>query len=508
MSERCPGCGRRVGRSDARCTRCGASLLGVELEGADLAMIGAELVVGRAVGERTARLVRGRRGAPDGRGRARRPRRRVGLAVLGAFALLAGIVAVTSGRSSSKGTASPTTATGTATTASDSATSTTINDGAPTTSTTVDRRETRADDGTWIASITRTSGTGPRVGSERTGLTMISTRDGQTVEFDDLDTGGQLSVAVSTTGNGGGYDPPMVFDGGAVVQLHVVDPPGVASVIVYANGDVRSPPWLGQSIEPWYGQLTAQSTGRTRRWFSDRSDVHTIHLVDLATATLVRTVTLPAVATPSSVQGGDPVVVDPAGRSFVLAADDTLSPAAGPTAGLLGNVDRSVTGRRVETECDAGLTSCVQTYVAEDGRRTPLLDALRSTTTGAAVSPAGARLVALYPQVSCDLSCRFGGPSTGPTFGPLTIVDLDAGAAPTVIGSTQTRSGGISYIDGLSTVAWSTDGSWLFFTDPAGLKAWRPGIAEPVTVDLPPLIVANGGYGFAPVFAPTAAPAA
>ena len=77
-----------------------------------------------------------------------------------------------------------------------------------------------------------------------------------------------------------------------------------------------------------------------------------------------------------------------------------------------------------------------------------------------------------------------------------------------MIGSTQTRSGGIYYIDGLSTVAWSTDGSWLFFTDPAGVKAWRPGIAEPVTVDLPPEIVANGGYGFAPVFAPTTAPAA
>ena len=61
---------------------------------------------------------------------------------------------------------------------------------------------------------------------------------------------------------------------------------------------------------------------------------------------------------------------------------------------------------------------------------------------------------------------------------------------------------------GASTPSWSTDGSWLFFTDAVGLKAWRPGIAEPVAVDLPPSATENGGFGFSPVFIPTAAPAA
>ena len=511
MSEKCPRCGRGVGRGDARCTRCtrcGASLLGVELEGTDLAMAGPELVIGRAGGERTGRLVHRQPSGPDEQRRARRPRLAV-LAVLGAVALLAGIIAVTSGRSSPNGAASPTTAAGdSSTTAAGAPTTTAGPDGGSTTSTSVDHRETRADDGTWTAFIARTSGNGPRVGTEHTGLTMVSIHDGQTVEFDDLDGGASVSVTVSVIDNNGSSGQPLVFAGGAVLQLGIADPPSMTSVIVYANGDVRSPAWLGPTIEPGYGNVYGQADVRITRWFGDRTDVHTIHLVDLATATLVRTVRLPAFATPTGVQGDDPVVVDPAGRSFAVAADGTLSPTTGATSGLLGNPAPSSTGRRVETDCDAGLTACVQTYVGEDGRRTPLLDASRSTTTGVAVSPAGRHLVALYPQASCDVSCRFGGPSTQSTFGPLAIVDIDSGAPPMVIASTPTRTGGIYYSDGRSTLTWSTDGSWLFFSDTAGMKAWRPGIAEPVAIDLPSSAAANGGYGFAPAFVPTSAPSA
>ena len=495
MSETCPACSRRVGRYEARCARCGTGLLGVEIEGVESAMTGAELPLGRAAGERTRRVSRARLGDPG------RRRRVVLAATAAAVAVVVGALVVSSRRSSHNGAASTTTiAAHTVTTATNGS------DGEPTTSTSVDRRETRADDGTWVAGITRTTGTGPRVGSEHTGLTMVSTRDGQTVEFDNLDTGVTVSVAASATGNSGGLNQPVAFAGGAVMQLNSLDPPSAISIIVYVNGDVRSPAWLGATLEPWSGIPTSHAPPRTRRWFVDRTDHHLLHLVDLATATQVRSVTLPALATPAGVQGDDPVVVDPAGRAFVVAADGMLSPATVTTAGLVGNFGPSEIGRRVEIDCDAGLTSCVENYVGEDGRRTPLLVSSAAVTTGIAVSPAGRHLAALYPRATCDMTCRFGVGSAAPTVGPLEIVDVDRGPPSTVIGSTQTRTGGFN--GGPGTLTWSTDGAWLFFTDTAGLKAWRPNIAEALLVDLPSSATENGGFGFSPVFIPTPSPPA
>ena len=463
MSERCPSCRRTIAATDARCPRCGANVSGVEIEGLTPGFGGDEVVV-------------------DGSGGSARPRRRT-LVVLGAAAVLALVVAVTRG----SGPASTAGDTTTATTqrADESTTSivapTTSSSAEPaTTSTTIVRHEVTVDGGITVLTIAAVTNV-RRALHEPSGLT-VATADGGSAYFDDLDTGLRTSVLVTSSEAGIGQSNMLPFPGGVVISLS--SPPGSGpapaqshelSVLVYANGAVRAPAAIGTPLfgGPGFGAHVAG-----QQWFTDQHDPHRVHLVELASGAVVRTVDLPPVATPIDGSGQALTLADPTGQLYDLTDDGTI-------------VKRSATGtspapvgRHTEEHCDDALTSCAVDWVDGDGTRTALIDAEHSFTTAAAIAPAGPRLAALLPIVPCGRrGCSSGDAGTGV---PLVVRDLDR-QTDYRIGTTTAIVFGLGFGNGVSSssLLWSSDGRWLFFPQITAdgrsvTSAWRPGLFAPV----------------------------
>ena len=469
---------------------------GVEIEGLTPAFGGEEVVV-------------------DGRaGRPSRVRRRTVGAIAAVVVLAIAVAATRGGKgATTASTVTPATAATDAVTSSSSTTSTEppttlAADVAPTTTTTVVRHDvTFADLGvqvtfSTVATIDRLA---LRV---RSGLTVARSDSGaQSARFDDLDSGLRTTVFTNPTAPGSGLNfSTTVFAGGAVTVASTaasdIGPAVFRSILLYANGAAVVVPGLGAPVQSAFGASLTSPT-----WFTDTADPHVMHLVDLATATILRSATLPPVAVPVGVDGAMLVVADPAGRFFDLADDGSLSPRA-------SNLYRHGSGRRTELACDDALGSCVLDYLDEGGNRTTIVDAEHALTTAAVVSPAGPHLAALVPLVQCARGCPPGDPPQS-----LLVRDIDRGTTYTVGTSTAAALGfgPRSELDGgvgfaTPSIGWSSDGTWLFFTSKSTdgtstVGAWHPGLFAPVELsgNVTDVLLGGNGPGAGVVF-PTETP--